>query len=188
MKVEFRRTGERRYAVKIYREGERPREMNPAPGFDPLMPHDLLHMIVERELGLSRGVFGQLASGGDAGTFRRVSSQIESTREAARERRRAGRRGARLSREGREEAALSELATDVCLREWLRRDKGRRTMAAQKSGPVDGALPAHRIPEHPRLSREMISRICERMDELSVRWAKLGIDEAMILDWPDQRR
>lgn len=37
-------------------------EMNRAPGYDPLMPHDLLHLIVESELGLTRGIFGQLAS------------------------------------------------------------------------------------------------------------------------------
>jgi hypothetical protein len=55
MQVEFQKTGERRYAVIIKREDLPDMKMNPAPGFDPLMPHDLLHFLVEEELGLRRG-------------------------------------------------------------------------------------------------------------------------------------
>ena len=63
MEIEFRRTGERRYGVIIHRAGHTPMEMNPAPGYDPLIPHDLLHFIVENELGLRQGIFGQIAEG-----------------------------------------------------------------------------------------------------------------------------
>lgn len=70
MKVEFRRTGERRYAVTVFRENYPTLEMNPAPGYDALMPHDLMQFIVENELGLRCGICGQLADGGNAGTFR----------------------------------------------------------------------------------------------------------------------
>ena len=64
MEVHFRRTGERRYAVIINRKDLPIVEKDPAPGFDPLIPHNLMHLVVESELGLSRGIFGQLASGG----------------------------------------------------------------------------------------------------------------------------
>jgi hypothetical protein len=69
MEVQFRRTAERRYAITIYRKDLPPVEMNPAPGCDPIMPHDLLHLVVESELGLSRGIFGQVASGDTPGHF-----------------------------------------------------------------------------------------------------------------------
>ena len=43
--------------------------MNPAPGYDDYLPHDLLHFVAEAEWNLDGAVFGQLARGGDAGTF-----------------------------------------------------------------------------------------------------------------------
>ena len=76
MNIQFRRTGERRYAITIYRNNLPPVEMNPAPGYDPIMPHDLLHLVVESELGLTRGIFGQIAEGGHAGTFHFVPPEI----------------------------------------------------------------------------------------------------------------
>ena len=69
MTLVFRRTGQRRYAVEVQRPGLPDLEMNPAPGYDPLMPHDMMHLVVEAQLGLTRGIFGQLAAGGTAGTF-----------------------------------------------------------------------------------------------------------------------
>lgn len=74
MEVEFRRTGERRYAVTIFRKSYAHIEMNPAPGYDPIMPHDLLHLAVESEIGLRCGIFGQIAAGGNAGTFHTIPS------------------------------------------------------------------------------------------------------------------
>ena len=49
--------------------------MDSAPGFDPRTPHDLQHFIVEQELGIKLGIFGQLAAGGTAGTFHHEHSQ-----------------------------------------------------------------------------------------------------------------
>lgn len=69
MDVEFRRTGEKRYAVVIRRPDDTVLEMNPAPGYDPLLPHDLVHFVVERELGLQLGIFGQIAKGGGGFTL-----------------------------------------------------------------------------------------------------------------------
>ena len=38
MEVQFRRTADRRYAITIYRKDLPPVEMNPAPGYDSIMP------------------------------------------------------------------------------------------------------------------------------------------------------
>src|SRR6188474_248041 len=102
MQVEFHKTGERRYAVKIRRENLPDVEMNPAPGFDPLMPHDLLHFLVEQELGLRQAIFGHVAAGG--GTFRMRPSESKNDRQDARERRKLKQKGEKmLKKEGLDE-------------------------------------------------------------------------------------
>ena len=99
MEVTFRRTGERRYAVVAAPDGHPPVTMDPAPGFDPRLPHDLVHYAVEREHGIELGVFGQLAAGGNLRTFRRLDATPD---------RRLRRRGERLAREHLGELARSE--------------------------------------------------------------------------------
>lgn len=121
MIVSFRRTGSRRYAIEVRRRDHPDVEMNPAPGYDALVPHDMLHMIVEAELRLHRGVFGQLATGGHAGTFHFRGQPGESKRDGARLRRRSNRRGARLLRAGRTDASQSERAAYIAWYEWLAR-------------------------------------------------------------------
>jgi hypothetical protein len=70
--VVFERTGERRYAVEVRRSGKPVLRMDPAPGFDAFFPHDMQHLIVEEQLGITDGIFGRLAKGGTAATFHPV--------------------------------------------------------------------------------------------------------------------
>ena len=56
MDLLFRRTGERRYAVAVQLPGYPTQALDQAPGFDPDIPHDLVHYLVEAELGLESGV------------------------------------------------------------------------------------------------------------------------------------
>lgn len=109
MEVTFRRTAERRYAVIVQRPGKPALAMGPAPGYDPLVPHDLAHFIVERECAIALGVFGQLAAGGDAATFHRADGVVD---------RKLRRRGERLVRENRAELARSEQLVYRCTRAW----------------------------------------------------------------------
>ena len=95
----FRRTGQRRYAVEARRTSFPDVEMNPAPGYDKCIPHDMMHLVVEAKLGLTRAVFGQLASGGDAGTFHLSPHSQRTTRDLARLRRAVKARGEKLLRE-----------------------------------------------------------------------------------------
>ena len=69
MQVRFERTGQRRYAVAVLRSEHGDLRMEPAPGYSDLIPHDLVHMVVEEQFGLRDAIFGQLAAGGNAGTF-----------------------------------------------------------------------------------------------------------------------
>jgi hypothetical protein len=139
------------------------------------MPHDLLHYVVERELGLRSGIFGQLAKGGRAGTFHAIAETPVGKREAARQRRHLARRDARLLREGRNDAAASEGAVYVCQQAWLAR------RAAAERRKVNG----YRAAANGGITDECLNRICARLDEFSRQWARLGIGESLTVAWPD---
>lgn len=72
MQVIFTRLDNRRYAVGLRRDG--PRDIGvdvpswPGPG-SAQVPHDLVHFIVEEQLGLRLGIFGQAAAGGGVKAF-----------------------------------------------------------------------------------------------------------------------
>src|SRR5688572_12689414 len=146
----FRRTAQRRYAIEVRRPPFPDVEMNPAPGYDMWMPHDLLHLVVEAQLGLTRGVFGQLAAGGDAGTFHPSFKPNETSRAAARIRHRQKARGKKLMRQGQDESAQSERATFICWYKWLARSQSsvRRDAAqamALEAKQVRDVVPAREL-------------------------------------------
>ena len=114
MDVTFTRTGERRYAVGVERDGAPPLEMHPAPGYDPLIPHDLVHLAVELECGIANGVFGQVAAGGHAGTFRPADGSVD---------RRLRQRGERLVRAHGADLARSERLTFAVTMSWRRGER-----------------------------------------------------------------
>jgi hypothetical protein len=64
MKVTFTRTKPRGYSIRIEGSGIAPAVMDPAPGYHESLPHDAAHFIVESELGIEGGIFGQMALGG----------------------------------------------------------------------------------------------------------------------------
>jgi hypothetical protein len=68
VKVTFSKTEVRRYGVLVQRD-KAPDLWMWGPGYDDDLPHDLLHFVAEAEFGLDEGVFGDVASGGNAGTF-----------------------------------------------------------------------------------------------------------------------
>ncbi|HUF02204.1 MAG TPA: hypothetical protein VMN35_07250 [Gaiellaceae bacterium] len=58
--VTFMKLGARRYGVAVSREKAPDLIMASAPGYDPFLPHDLVHLVAECEWGLRHGIFGQL--------------------------------------------------------------------------------------------------------------------------------
>jgi len=187
MIVVFRRTGQRGYAVEARRSGFPDLEMNPAPGYDQLIPHDLMHMVVEAQLGISRAVFGQLASGGDAGTFHPVFRNNEKTREIARVRTHVKDRGKKLLRKGRDDCAQSERATYICWQYWLAHAQAADRKAtsqsmAQQAKEVRDVASAREIGA---LNKSKLDEVCKHLDELSSRWSKLEVGQSMAVRWPD---
>ena len=110
MKVTFTRTGERRYRVSVEGDSIEALYMEPAPGYDARLPHDAAHFIVENELGIGGAVFGQLAAGGTAKTFR--SDNVKNPR-------RAKKRGLELSKAHHKDAVFSEHAVYAAQSRWL---------------------------------------------------------------------
>jgi hypothetical protein len=139
--VEFIRTGQRRYAVAVEREGAPRLVMDPAPGYDERLPHDLLHLAVEQEHGITFGVFGQVAAGGDAGTFHRADGVAD---------RRLRRRGERLVRAHGDDLARSEELAYRALVAFARGEPaGDRLAALSRRWQALGIGEAMRVPWEP---------------------------------------
>jgi hypothetical protein len=116
MKVTFVKTGGRRYAVRVSRE-RAPDLWCGSIGYDDWLPHDLLHFVAEAEFGLDAGIFGDLASGGNARILIPVDKElVAKTRRKERIRkprlpdgRRSEELAGELERGWREKALSSEL-------------------------------------------------------------------------------
>lgn len=189
MRVVFERTGERRYAVHVQRGGEW-LSMDPGPGFDPHMPHDLLHLIVESELGLTGGIFGQIERGGGAGTFRGNSAADLDKRKARRKRRRHARRDTQLQRTWHDQSMQSERATWICWQAWLAASADPELRARGQSMAIEVGHARRMLSEAERdaLDPPTIERIRRRMDDLSGRWQQIAIGGRIGLSWPLERR
>lgn len=157
MKVTFTRTGKRRYRVSVEGPGLVSSWMEPAPGYDERLPHDMAHFVVENELGISGGVFGQLAAGGHAGTF---------TATAESRKKKVVKRGNRLAAANRRDANLSERIIWLAWSTWNNKFSG--------VPPIQG------------VSAEKIKRVCREFDAVSAVWSKLHVGEAMTLTWRGQ--
>lgn len=185
MQVEFHKTGARRYAVKILRNGLPALEMNPAPGFDELMPHDLCHFIVEQVLGIENAIFGQIANNGNAGTFRNALTTGANTKNDARLRRKTAKKGKKLVKDHLEDYARSERATYVCWQHWLSKStdnelKNRAAEMKKTAEEVFGQMP---FSERAIYTKETFEKVSSRMSELSRKWQNLKTGESMMVEW-----
>ena len=153
MNVTFSRTGQRRYRVSVEGPGVVSSWMEPAPGYDSRLPHDMAHFVVENELGIAGGIFGQLAAGGHARTFHPTDEQA---------RRKVARRGKRLASTNRGDSMLSEKFVYLACRTW---NNGRY-----------GVTPLECISED-------IKRVCDAFDRVSAIWSELAVGESMTLVW-----
>lgn len=185
MQVEFCKTSEKSYAVVVLRKGLPDLKMDPAPGFDPLMPHDMLHFLVEQELRLRRGIFGQLELGGTAGTFRQPTASNNSNKRAkARLRRKSAKRNKNLSKQS-DDYDESERATVICLYDWLSHSKNAKLKNRANEMKLDADSTLSRMPKNEKasLNKKKLAEIRVRMDEISQQWSNLKVGEFIGLDW-----
>ena len=69
MNVTFTRTAERHYPVSVEGPGVVSSWMEPAPGYDARLPHDMAHFEVENELGITGEYSASLLLGGMRARF-----------------------------------------------------------------------------------------------------------------------
>ena len=163
MRITFTRTGERRYRVTAEREGAPTVAIEPAPGFDEHLPHDLVHFLVEQHWRLREGIFGDLETGGTAGTFLPTEGQ--------RDRRWAKKHGG-LATSGRD-MDRSEALAEAAFGAW-QVHAGR--MPAGSQYQRDTLAKAG-------VSAEEIAALLPVLDEASARWRALPIGGSMTLEW-----
>jgi hypothetical protein len=187
MLLVFQRIGNRRYGILVKRHDLPDVEKSPAPGFDPFIPHDLMHLVVEAKLGIARGVFGQLSAGGDAGTFTLRVRSDESSRDVARLRHRLKERGKKLLREGRDDCLQSERATYICWQAWLARSTSteQRKIAHTMSEQAQQVRGVADAKENRLLNQTTLIEIFRHLDELSSHWSQLKVGQSMTVRWPD---
>src|SRR5690606_12177832 len=187
MKVHFIRSGERRYGMRIEREGAPVLVMDPAPGFDPDLQHDMVHFVVEAALGLKTGVFGQIAAGGDAGSFHVEAGGALSAKDRQRAARKQVTKGAKLIKAQGREGELSELAAflfDVAWRSSTRPDSAAQRAALGEAERTRSDLSPD---ERARIDAAR-PRVFEGFERLSKAWRALRVGEALVLEWPTLRR
>jgi hypothetical protein len=184
MSVTFIRTGERRYAVRADVDGGQAVQMDHAPGFDPLMPHDLQHFIVEKCLGIEGGIFGRLAAGGTAKTFH-ATAEGSNAREASRIRRKQAARDRKILPSQTEDYARSERATHVCWQDWLQHaaDPAMRSRAIDMRQGADAMLARMTLAERASFTAEKRAEIRREFQRLSIRWSSLAVGESFIETW-----
>lgn len=172
MLVSFQRTGARRYAVIVAAQGQPIRALDPAPGYDDDIPHDLVHYVVEAELGLTNGVYGRAARG--AGTFVATEARGLTARERSRAQRKQRRREHSLGAEdarGAGEMVASERLAGLCDVVWRRKH-------GQRPDPLRSA------PVPAREDAAAIERVVACLDALSALWRALPEGEALVFEWP----
>lgn len=185
MKIEFHKISQKSYAVKILREDSPVLEMNPAPGFDDLMPHDLCHLIVEQALGIKNAIFGQIAQNGNAGTFRNAPNESINNKNDSRQRRKATQKGRKMVKEHLEDYAKSERATYVCWQNWLENssDEKLRKQAEEMKVTAKSVFGQMSAEEKSFYTKEKLAKVRTQMTELSNKWQKLKVGEFMTVDW-----
>jgi len=184
MKVHFIRSGERRYSIRVERENGPVLIMDPAPGYDPVLPHDMVHFVVEAVLGLKGGVFGQLAAGGTAGSFRVAPpTGAVAAKDHSRMVRKQAAAGQKLLKDQGREGELSELAAFLFDVGW--RSETRPDSAAQRAalGEAERTRQSLSVDERARIDAARL-RVFEAFERLSARWRSLQPGDALTLSWP----
>ncbi len=132
--------------------------------FDPPLPHDLAHFVVEQELELEAGLWGVIAAGGLFGPDMVVAGR-QRPHAAARGREVKRRAGDRLSQAEVLVRVLSEIAC-----------------AAEESNPaVVHRIPAQRRPDG--LDARDVRRTCERLREAARQWARVPPGASLDFVW-----
>ncbi len=133
-------------------------------GFDPPLPHDLAHFVVEEELKLGAGLWGVIAAGGLFGPQMVV---------AGRQRPHARARGQEVKKRAGDRLGQAEVLVRV-LSEIAR-------AGAEHDSKVLDRIPERRRPE--AITRNDVQRTCERLREAAKQWGQVPEGGTLSLIW-----
>ncbi|MEM9040396.1 MAG: hypothetical protein AAGD33_10925 [Actinomycetota bacterium] len=187
MEVIFERTSARSYSIEVRPASGPALRMDPAPGFDRWLPHDLQHFVVEEQLEITDGVFGRLAAGGTAATFRPVERTTADAHSARRTRRRQKDRDRAIDRQAEGGYDRSEKATFVATHDWLAScpDAERRGRASDMELTLPAMRAAMSVVDRAAVDSALPS-IRARLDELTSAWERIGVGECLVVTWSEQ--
>jgi hypothetical protein len=165
MDVTFTKGPGRRYRMTVVREHGPELAPRHGPGYDDYLPHDVVHFLVEAELGLSGGAFGRVAAGRN-NIFWAADPAV---------RKRQARREAKHRPTQAEHAdmARSEQLASLCQPLWQLRAGQRSDLPAWFSALEPGIVQS-----------PLVERILARLDEFAARWHALPLGGSITLPWP----
>lgn len=162
MRVVFTKGPGTSYDIAVHRDTGVALAPRNGPGGHPFLPHDLVHLLVEKEAGIELGVYGQLASG-DNGLFWPADPA-----EHAKVARRRKSKGVKSSPRAKADMARSEELAGIAVPVWeVRRGHARELPAYVTAGEI----PA------------VIERIVSRFDDYADRWHALPVGGSLTATW-----
>ena len=166
MEVVFAKLDSRRYSIEVKRQHGPDLGPQQAPGFDPFLPHEAAHLLVELEARLSDGIFGQLASGGTSIFWPRDRHDQKQYR---RQKRKA------VTPAEKRAVAVSERLASGCDVHW-RRSRGYMQEIPVWWSPelLDG------------FDSGLIERINARFDQFKSEWSSLAEGQSITVAWPEK--
>jgi len=132
------------------------------------LPHDIVHLVVERELRIRDGIWGGIAAGVVFDSMRYVSG-----RRPPHAAERSGRPLRSFRHQGLRAELLADLVSSAAALDNLTSDKIRRLAAAKLSVLPD-----------PDVDPVMIATAAQALQVEAARWARLRVGEELCYEWP----
>jgi hypothetical protein len=174
VRVTFTRLTGHRYAVGVVRESGPPAGQRVSAGKGVWLPPDIAHFLVEREFGLRLGIFGQLAAGGDAGTFRAAPADRDA---------RLAHCAHRLQVTGRGDLGRSVAMVSICTAIW-EFEAGRRFAPPDLQPYATATSRSWGLLDMADVPCDGVRRVVQEFEGVATRWNALGVRESLAFDWP----
>ena len=168
MEVRFTRAGDATVKVTVERDDGAVLETT-SPGGRDRLPHDLIHYVVEHELGLDDGLWGRIAGGATFGNFRVLKKGTS---------RRPKPKGRASKRKGVLEAEVlvgifHDIWTGTAEREW-----------GSIHAFLDSVWSPRTRSRADELDEKTIRRVCNALDRAEAAWTRVPRGGEVRFSWP----
>jgi hypothetical protein len=142
----------------------------------PRLPHDIMHLVAERELRIRDGIWAGIAAGVVFESMCHVSGRrpphaAEHSRDLLR----------RFSRQGLRAELLADLVASVAALETMTQDKIRQ-LTREKLAVLPTPPPA--VPPAGKMDPVVIAAAARALQVEAARWARLRVGEELSYEWP----